>query len=227
MTIIVQAPAEQSYSGTSVAKAYGSACTPGSYLIGVLTSEETGSGDTLGMSDPTNGAWAKDVDVAGTDHSRVAIFSVLNTASTALTVTGTTTSSQQGFLQIYEITGQAASPLTDTGSQGTSDAPSVTVTATENATIIAVAVGYPDVTIDTADSGYTLDIAASGVSFSYHSAESIADAGAAGDKTLTWSSGGDTERLAFAVAVYKDASGGGTAPTAEFINVSSLFALGF
>jgi hypothetical protein len=188
---IAQNPTGQGYSGTTVQKTYGSSCTNGSLLVAVVTTE-TGTVTFNGVSDPTNGAWTERVFVSNGDSSSgmggVGIYTVANTATTALTVTATPSASTHGYLKIYEITGQNASPIGAVAEEFANDeAPEAhTLTLSKqaaNSTVIAGGVYYPGTAA--ADSGFTLGFGPAAQNNSYNWGEHRADAGASGDSVLT------------------------------------------
>jgi hypothetical protein len=68
---------------------FGSACTSGSVIVAAVLSFGTGGGNTISVSDPTNGTYTAITpkDTQFTNHSGQ-LFYVSNTAATALTLSG-------------------------------------------------------------------------------------------------------------------------------------------
>lgn len=84
----------------TIVKAFALALTPGSYLR-VVCSGDSGAVASFGCQDPTNGPYTLvDTNVNATDGVRMAQFVVLNSASTAVTVTITPNASAE-FLGIW------------------------------------------------------------------------------------------------------------------------------
>jgi hypothetical protein len=188
---IVQNVTGQAYSAGSVNKAYGSSCTNGSLLVAVVTTE-TGSVTISSVTDPTNGSWTERAWVSNGASAAgmggIGIYTRANAATTALTVTATLSASTHGYLKIYEITGQAASPIGATVEEFGIDIAPEAHTATlakeqANSTVIVGGVYYPGTA--TADSGFTLGFGPSAQNNSYNWGEHREDAGASGDSVLT------------------------------------------
>lgn len=101
------ASVDQATSATTLAKAFASACTSGSLLVGVAF--WNGATATGTFSDPTNGTWTaigSPVQLATSGLMCQAFYFAGNTATTALTVTLTTSvSTTERCIAIHEYTG--------------------------------------------------------------------------------------------------------------------------
>lgn len=187
---------------------FGSACTPGTKLVGMMTGEERLN--TYTMSDTTHGSWTKDVegnDNVSFHYAHCAIFSMDNTASSALTVTVSWGGAAHGFAKIYELTASGSITLDKTGTDvDINNAISVSLTScAANDFIVACNAGYGSVEPNAADSGFTLDIPAVGFYNSYHIGERIYDSGAAGTKTIVFQgSVTQNQYTATVAAAYKE-----------------------
>ncbi len=192
--------------GTTNAATFGSNCTSGTRLVAVVTLE---SGTTCTVADPTNGAWTQDAraDGDGGFPNSTAIFSVANTATSALVVTATFGASASSRIQIYEIANAGGNPILK--GSGTNNIPlaaspstlTVSITSTvANASIVMGAAHYPSFTT-TPDTGFTTDNDAP-VSSLYHFRESVVDKDGTGGLTLTAGSGADQAYFSIAAAAY-------------------------
>lgn len=98
---------DQVSSATTLAKAYASACTSGSLLVGVAF--WNGATATGSFSDPTNGTWTaigSPVQLASSGLMCQAFYFAGNTATTAITVTLTTSiATSERCMAIHEYTG--------------------------------------------------------------------------------------------------------------------------
>jgi hypothetical protein len=194
---------------------YGANCTAGTTLVLTVT-EDAGVFPTLtSVTDPTNGAWTVNGSVGNgyATPGAAYIASVHNTGTTALTVSLTFTGGGGiiGEIALYEITGPPSSSfVADIQTANNQTNPSITLTATANDTIIAAMSSYSNGGW-VADTSYTLDYGPDFHAVFYGAGESIADAGGAGSKTLTW--GGYTAASsgypAFAAIAIKANGGGG------------------
>lgn len=196
---------------------FAGAMTTDSWLIVMVSLED----DTTisSVSDSTNGSYGSP-DVTrynsyGTAHATAAIYKVKNTSTTIPTITVDLSAASWGSIWAYEVSGlDATTPLDASGTWVvTTDVDlSFTVTpATANCAIFSVGSGYSSTGI-TADSGYT---AASespiGINNQYSFGEYNLDVGASGTKTLTYSSTGNKQGSAVAVAYKLSGAGGGAA----------------
>jgi hypothetical protein len=104
--------------GTSLGATFPGACTPGSLLVGFVSWGIVST--TLSVSDPTNGSWtAINTNTHANIPSKIGLFYLLNTASTALTVTGASSASASfGNVIWCEFSGNAASSPLDAQSTG-------------------------------------------------------------------------------------------------------------
>jgi hypothetical protein len=209
---IAQHPAAQSYSAATVGKTFGSNCTNGSLLVAVVTLE-TASATITGVSDPTNGAWTEQAwatndPETGAGQGSVGIYTRANTATTALTVTANLSATTHGYLDIYEITGQHASPIGAVAEEfGNDESPeALTLTLAKqaaNSTVIAGAVFYPNNGV-APDTGFTAGFGPSAINNSYNYSEYDEDAGASGNSVLTLGgSAGTPDNWAFAALEIK------------------------
>jgi len=193
--------------GTSVNKTFGSSCTSGSRIVAILETEADITG--LSISDGTNGAYAQDEHGNSGTGKHSYIFSVANTASSAVTVTASWTGSAYALLKIYEVTNAGGTPTLDAHNNGggydTTMTVSITTTAA-NATVFAGASFYPNSV--SADTNYTMDTGPLALDTAYHAVERRTDAGAAGGITLTMNEGTGLP-WAMAVASYVPPAGGG------------------
>lgn len=214
---LAQAVVAVSYSNkTTVAATFGSSCTSGSRIAAAFTSERVG--DTPTCADPTNGSYTLDTSgsatTSGSGQGTAAIFSVANTATSALTVTATPGGATYGGLSIFEITSAGGTPTLDVAASNVNStssnatwSDSVTTTAA-NDTIISAFVHNG--TVSTGDTGYTLDLNTATLFFSGHASEHNIDVGTAGLKTINYGSV-STNRWSMAMAAYSPAAGGGAA----------------
>ena len=101
------ASVDQATSATTLSKAFASACTSGSLLVGAAF--WNGATATCVFSDPTNGNWTaigSPVQLAATGLMCQAFYFSGNTATSALTVTMTTSvSTTERCISIHEYTG--------------------------------------------------------------------------------------------------------------------------
>lgn len=119
--------ASKNDSGTTGTLAFPGACTPNSRLLLAARIASTPQSPTV--SDPTNGSWTKRLDL-NTNGDTLAIFEVLNTASSALTVTLANSTSGTRRWVICEATNgtnvttfdKASTGATGTSTTATSDA---------------------------------------------------------------------------------------------------------
>lgn len=193
-------------------RAYVSLTNP-SLLVAVVTYEsKTGS---LSVSDPTNGTWTQDVTNNGGNgagEGKCEIWSVQNTGTAGLTVTLTIGTASYGYFQIYEVTGAATSSALDSTQSGADEASNSDnsishTTLSDNCALFHCGTFYGGTA--SADSGYTEGWTNTALNNAYHYGEYIADAGAAGAKTLTFTDTGTKNNWCSVSAAYKIAGGGG------------------
>lgn len=214
-----QKPTAVQYSAaTSVNKTFANPCANPSLFIASITSESLT--ETFTVSDDASNSWGNDiVATSGVTAGRSCVASAQNTSTSTVKVTCALGISSYGFFQIYEVTGAATSSALDkTGSQGDANAPSVTLSScAANDTIVAAYTVYPNPG-SLNDVGYTLDYGPTSGFFAYSMGESIADAGASGNKTLTFGGAGAPTYQALAIAAYKTAGGGGASSVPQIVN---------
>lgn len=114
--------------GTTTSLSYTSACTSGSLLV--ATSFWTSASATGSVSDPTNGTWnAVGSTFAGLTGLSAQSFYVVNTGTTALSVTITTSASvSERALAIHEYTGVNTLEQHTEGFNNSTSTPALTLT---------------------------------------------------------------------------------------------------
>lgn len=198
----------------SVNRTFGSSCTNGSLLVG-LGWWGTTLGDNYQYSDPTNGTWTKHLSLefdTGTRQGGVGIWSVANTATSALTVTFSKITSTSNLEMVaFELTNAGGTPAFDSSGQNSSTAgAAVSVSdtlAAANCTVFFAMAHYNNGAA--ADTNYT----SSGVlnvvrGNTFDSGEYRVDAGSAGGITLTF--GGVTPNAGYAGIIVAFAPPGGS-----------------
>lgn len=226
-TLLQSVPTAGSFPATPNASAtFGSACTPGSKIVVLITNEHYNRPVT-GISDGTN-TYAKDKEAVAVASAGCAeIWSCENTSSSALTVTVTCGGNTFGYVNILEIGGLASTSDIDATAENAEDtSPPYTIdtsltTTTDNCAIVAVAAYFGGLA-STADSGWTSVQMHVAGSSNYHSAEYILDAGSAGSETITF--GGLNTRAYFGACsvAYKLAAGGGGGSGAAMAYLAQL-----
>ena len=214
--VIAQHPTRAFYANAStVTKAFASGATNPSLIVAIFTGERTTGSWTA--SDGTHGSYTQDITVqnasgnvgAGTSN----IFSVQNTSTATLTITGTPPGADYGILDIYEVTGAATSSALDsTGGayNQTGAAISVSITTlTADCSVFLCGTSYSGPTGSIIDSGFTESGTPIEGDSSYHFSEYNADAGAATTLTLNFTGNGGTASWGVATAAYKTSGGGG------------------
>jgi hypothetical protein len=194
--------ASAAISGTSQTVTFSNACTPGSVIVVLVTSEGAA---ISGCSDPTNGAYTSPSGTGGV----AATFYQANTSSSPLTITVTFSgSATAGIITLFEITSSAGTPVLDAHAEipFQNDAPpnpnrSLTLTTTvSGAAGFACATAYPDAYIANPDSGWTAFVSGAAGSQRFHDSEYRANLGAAGAKTVWAAQGVDYAAVGMGMA---------------------------
>lgn len=121
-------------SGTTGTQAFPGNCTAGSILVATV---RLGTGTFTSVTDPTNGTWNARVNITDASGDRFVVCEVVNTATTALTVTlnnGTSTT-RRWTIEEFTESGTLSFDVADAGANGTSATTAATAgvtTATNN-----------------------------------------------------------------------------------------------
>lgn len=127
------------FSGTSNAATFAGACTPGSLIVAEIVSEGPAGGNPFtSISDGVNaGNYTVDVQNYSAGSGLALFASMVNTSSTALTVTVTLNAACTSYIKIYELTGSTG---LDSSASGTGAGTSHTInltTLSDNCSIFA------------------------------------------------------------------------------------------
>jgi hypothetical protein len=164
LTRLQSAPVGHGVSSTTVALTFSSACTPGSFIVVVTATRASSLQAGFQVSDGVNaGNYAKDAaNTGGAGNCGLAITSIQNTASSALTITTNLVASVgDSWMLAEEWAGVATSSALDAGNaaaSGSSTSPlsnSITTAAGNELIIGAYSLAFS--TTVTAGSGYNLD----------------------------------------------------------------------
>lgn len=204
-------------SATRVAT-FDSACTVGSRIVAVVLQEYDLTGSSCTVADGVNaGNYTRRIQADNTTPVTLgdgSIHDIVNTSSSALTVTATFGISHPGIMVIYELS--SGSSYDSSGSNiidPIAAPPSVNVTTVlANCAVFSGALHLPSWT--GGDTGYTVDVNQVGDG-SYYTIENKTDVGATGLKTLNWAGQADSTLVAV-VAAYAP-------PVTDILFAQSIF----
>lgn len=197
-------------SGTTGTLSFPGSCTPGSILQCCI---RLGGGTITSVSDPTNGSWTARTTLTDSDGNRFGIYDVVNTASSALTVTlvNSTSVTRRWTIEEFTETGTLSYDTQDAGkTESDVSAASTTglTTATNNELLAGGCELSGGATMSGASSTIVIRNVASGKICSAR--KTITTASGSNTLNFTWSG---IDHYATAAVAYKTSGGGGGGAT--------------